>query len=147
MTLQTRYDSVFTEKLDIVELTLAEPFEKVIKTNLFACDNDEIVLSKAKSLGVLPMIESLKDGDKVKVVLVDERLKVDNDNVTNIYALIHFGGHSEERESDNGFAYIKIYDLLNNFDRVKDFEIAIENAGGKFDRAFFMERFDKHKLN
>jgi hypothetical protein len=147
MILQTRYDTVFTDKMDTVELTLAEPFEKVVKGNLFACDNDEIVLNKAKSLGVLPIIENLKDGDKVKVVLADERLTVDNENITNVYALIHFGGHSEERKHDNGFAYIKIFDLLNNFDRVKDFEAAIENAGGKFDRAFFMERFDKHKLN
>lgn len=147
MELQNSYDTVFENEMDYVELTLAEPFEKVLKENLFACDSDEIVLSKAKSLGVLPMIETLKTGDRVKVVVADEKLKIDNNNITNVYALIHFGGHSQERKHDNGYFYIKIYGLLNNYDKIKDFEAAIEKAGGKFDRAFFMERFDKNKLN
>jgi hypothetical protein len=145
--LQTRYDSVYKDKMDKVELTLAEPFETVVKSNLFACDDDDIVISKAKELGVFPMLENLVGNDKVKITIADEKQTVDNEIITNIYALMHFGGHGEERKHDNGFAYIKIYDLLNNFDKINDFQNAIETAGGKFDRAFFMERFDKHKLN
>jgi hypothetical protein len=147
VTLQTRYDTVFTDKMDKVELTLAEPFETVVKGNIFACDNDDIVIAKAKELGVFPMIENLIGNDKVKVSIADEKQTVDNEIITNIYAVIHFGGHGEERKHDNGFAYLKIYDLQNNFDKIDDFQKSIEAVGGKFDRAFFMERFDKHKLN
>ena len=147
ITLQTRYDTVFTDKMDTVELTLAEPFETVVRGNIFACDQDEIVIAKAKELGVFPMIENLVGNDKVKVTIADEKHTVDNETLTNVYAVIHFGGHSEERKHDNGFAYLKIYDLLNNIDKIDAFQNAIEEVGGKFDRAFFMERFDKRKLN
>lgn len=145
--LQTQYDNVFKEKYNMVELSYAEPFETIVKPNLFVCGDDKIVLAKAKSLGILPAIENLKPGDTVKVIIVDESVKVDDDYITNVYAVIHFGGHSIERQHDNGFTYIKIYNLKNNFDKVNDFEAAIQNAGGRFDRSFFMERFDKVKLN
>lgn len=145
--LQEKYDTVYNEKMNTVELTLAEPFETVIRGNIFACDNDEIVIAKAKELGVFPMLENLVGNDRVKVTIADERQTIDKETVTNIYALIHFGGHSEERKHDNGFAYLKIFDLINNLDKIDAFQDAIEEAGGKFDRAFFMERFDKHKLN
>lgn len=147
ITLQSRYDSIFSQKMDTVELTLAEIYEKVIKDNLFACDNDDIVFAKAKDLGALPMIENLHGNEKVRVAIVDEKQEVDDSIITNVYAIIHFDGHGEGREKDNGFVYIKIYDLLNNFNLVQDFQDAVENAGGKFDRAFFMERFDKYKMN
>lgn len=147
MIIQTKYDTVFTDKMDKVELTLAEPFETVVKENFFACYNDDIVIAKAKELGVFPMIENLIGNDKIKITIVDEKQTVDNEIITNIYAIIHFGGHGEERKQDNGFVYFKIYDLRNNFDKIIDFQNAIEKAGGKFDRVLFMERFDNHKLN
>ena len=43
-TLQDRYDQVFQPKYDTAELSFAEPFEKIIKPNFFACDNDSIDL-------------------------------------------------------------------------------------------------------
>ena len=143
--LQTRYDSAFSDKMDTIELTFAELYEIVGTGGIIMCDNNDIVIAKAKVLGVFPMIEHLHGNDKVKVSLADEKVTIDNKIITNIYAVIHFGGHSDE--SDNGFAYLKLYDLLNNFDKIDAFQKGIEEAGGKFDRAFFMERFDKHKLN
>jgi len=144
---QLKYYEVFNDKLDTFELSFAEPFEKVLKPNLFLCDIDDLVLHKAKELGVLPMIEKLKKGDRVKVVLIDEKITIDNNIITNIYALIHFGGHSDEQKNENGFAYIKLFDLINNIDKIVDFQKAIEGTGGKFNRASFMERFTKDKLN
>ena len=82
---------------------------------------------------------------KVRVTIADEKVTIDNEIVTNLFAVIHFGGQNDEK--DNGFAYLKIHDLLNNFAKIDAFQNGTEQAGGKFDRAFFMERFDKHKLN
>lgn len=144
---QSKYDKEYSSSLDTVELTYAEPFEKVLKPNLFFCDNDHLVLDKAKQLGALPIIETLKEGDRVKVALVDDKVTFDDKKIVNVYALIHFGGHSEEKKHENGFAYLKLFDLLNNLDIIDDFQKAIEGAGGKFDRAVFIERFTKERLN
>ena len=146
-TIQSEYDKVYNDKLDTVELTFAEPLEKVLKPNLFICDNNDFVLLKAKELGALPIIETLKVGDRVKVAFVDEKVIIDDKTITNVYALIHFGGHSEERKNENGFAYIKILDLLNNLQNIDDFQKAVEGAGGKFDRAFFIDKFTVDRLN
>lgn len=145
--IQSQYDKVYNNKLDTVELTFAEPFEKILKPNLFICDNDNLVLDKAKQLGVLPIIEKLKDADRIKVVLVDDKVIFDGKTITNVYALLHFAGYSEERKNENGFAYLKLFDLLNNLDKIDDFQKAVEGAGGKFDRGFFMERFTNKRLN
>lgn len=147
VTLQEKYDAVFTDKMDTVELTLAEPFETVIKGDIFVCDDDEIVICKAKELGAFSMIETLVGNDRVKVTITDEKQTIDKEIVTNIYAFIHFGGHGEEKKHENGFLYLKIFDLQNNLNKIDAFQNAIEEAGGKFDRAFFTERFDKTKLN
>lgn len=146
-TIKSEYDKVYNDNLDTVELTFAEPFEKILRPNLFFCDNNEIVLQKARQLGTFPIIETLKEGDRVKVTIVDEKVIVDNNRILNVYALIHFGGHSEERKDENGFAYVKIFDLLNNPQNIDDFQKAIEGAGGKFERAFFMEKFAIDRLN
>jgi len=145
--LQREIDKVFNSNYDNVDLTLAEVYEEIVEENLFVCTDDNIVLAKAKALGALPIIESLREGDKVKVSLVDERIKVENRQIVNAYALIHFGGHGPEKHHENGFTYLKIYDVLNNLDKVDTFSKAIENAGGKFSRAFFMEKFTTDKLN
>jgi hypothetical protein len=141
------FDKVYNETHNNVELIFAEPYEKVVLPNLFSCDSDEKVLAKAKELGALPIISTLKEGDRVKVALVDEKITSEDKIITNVYALIHFGGHEEERKHDNGFAYIKLFDLMNNLDRVIDFQNAIEGAGGKFDRVFFIEKFTNGRLN
>lgn len=144
-TLQSRYDSVFQPKHDTAELTYAEPYEKIIKPNFFTCDNDDIVLQKAKALGVLTAIENLNDKETIRVGISDEKITIDKKTITNLYAIMHLGGN--ENQNDNGYIYLKIYDLANNFDKVDDLEIAINGAGGNFDRGFFMERFDTTKLN
>jgi hypothetical protein len=51
--------------------------------------------------------------------------------------LIHFDGHAGERASENGFAYLKIYDLLKSFDMIDDFQVAIEEAWGNLTEAFY----------
>ena len=145
--IQNQYDIVFNEKLDTVQLSFAEPFEKILQPNLFICDNDEIVIETAKRLGAFPIIEKLKNGDKIKVVLIDDKIILEGITFTNIYALIHFGGHDENQKNDNGFAYIKLFDLPNNLDKIDDFQKAIEGTGGKFERGFFMDRFTTDRLN
>jgi hypothetical protein len=146
-TLQDRYIVVFPSNLDTVELTFAEPFEKVTKPNFFICDIDNVVIEKAKLLGVFPAIENLKNDEKVKVAIADEKVKIDKGKITNIYAIFHFEEHGEERQNENGYMYLKIYDLLNNIDRLNDFQNVIEKSGGKFDRSYFMERFHIAKSN
>ena len=145
--IQTEYDKVYNDSIDNFELTFAEPFEKILKPNLFVCDNDNIVLDTAKRLGALPIIKNLKEGNTVKVTLIDEKIKLEDKSILNIYALIHFGGHGEESRNENGFAYIKLFDLINNLDKINDFQKFIEGAGGKFDRIFFTERFTNERLN
>lgn len=143
--IQKQYDEVFTSNIDTVELTYAEIHEKVLRENLFYADEDIFVLTKAKKLGAFEAISSLKSSDGTKVVLADEREILNDSPMVNAYAFINFGEHEEKEES--GFAYLKIFDLKNNFDRVNDFQRAIEQLGVKFDRAIFTERFGPEKLN
>lgn len=128
-----------------IELAYFEPYEQITKDKTYCCFEDNFVLSKAKLLGALPTIENISGGDKVKVSLIDEVIEIQQLKVVNVYAFVRFGGHVDE--SENGLAYIKIYDLKNNMDRIPSFETALMELGGKFDRAFFMEKFDKRKLN
>lgn len=144
--LQQRYDKVFTPKHDTVELTFAEPFERVSKPNLFTCDIDSEVIKRAKALGVLPMLETMTGADKLKVVLADEKVKDEDRTIINVYALIHFGDY-HNNDADNGFGYLKIHDLARNADRIADMEAAIQGMGGSFNRAYLMQRFDEAKLN
>lgn len=139
--LQDRYDKVFEDKYDTVELSYAETNEQIIKPNFFGCESNSIVLQKAKELGVLPALDSHPGIGRIKVVLADERVSRDGDPLTHIYAFMHFTG------DDGGFAYLKIYDLVRNFERTDDLQKGIEEAGGNFDRVYLMEKFDKAKLN
>lgn len=139
--LQERYDRVFEDKYDTVELSYAEPNEQVIMHNFFGCESNSIVLQKAKELGVLPAIESDPGNGRIKVVLADEKVTRDGEPLTHVYAFMHFTG------DDGGFAYLKIYDLLRNFDRIDDLQKGIEEAGGNFDRVYLMEKFDTAKMN
>ena len=139
--LQTRYDVVFDSKYDTVELSFAQPYESVIQPDFFGCDQNEIVMAKARTIGALPVIETLPDNAGIKVVLADERLDVDGEEIVHVYALMHFGGE------DNGLAYLKIHDLLHNLHLIPEMQKAIEEAGGQFDRSYLIERFGIAKLN
>jgi hypothetical protein len=147
LTTQARYDEAFEDKYDTAELTLAELYEVVIQENLFACNLDKKVLEKAKTLGVLPIIQSLKDGDTLKVCFADEIEKNEHYTVNNIYALIHFGGHSPQNNSDNGFVYIKLRDIQNNSDQIENFLDKVAQTGVQFDRVTILERFTTARLN
>lgn len=139
--LQERYDKVFEEKNDTIELSYAEAFEQMIKPNFFACESDDLVLQKARDMGVLPAIGRDPGNGRIKVVLADEKTFCNDEPLTHIYAFMHFTGN------DGGFAYLKIYDLMRNPGLIDDMQKGIEEAGGKFDRAYLMERFDTAKLN
>lgn len=139
--LQERYDKVFEDKYDFVELSYAESNEQIIKPNFFGCESDSVVLQKAKELGVLPAIESDPGDGRIKVVLADEKVIRDGEPLTHVYAFMHFIG------DDGGFAYLKIYDLVRNFDKTDDLQQGIEEAGGNFDRVYLIEKFGKAKLN
>lgn len=145
--IQTQYDAEFTPALDTVELTFADLHEKVLKENFFFAEEDIFVLTKAKKLGALETISRLNDNDKIKLTLVDERETLNDKAIINVYALINFGEHEGKEKHESGFAYLKIFDLENNFDRVIDFQKAIEHLGVTFDRAFFTERFRPERLN
>lgn len=142
--LQFRYDGVYEDAMDIYDLTYWQTGEKVLKGNLVACDVDVQVLGKAKDLGALPMIQTLNPPDKIKMTLVDEKIKDGNSLMVNAYALIHFGATPTE---SNGFAYLKLYDLLNNFDLIDEFVKTLESLGVKFNRAILMEKFTPERLN
>ncbi|MBK9722015.1 MAG: hypothetical protein IPO78_10425 [Saprospiraceae bacterium] len=146
--IQQKYSLIDITKIDSVELTFAELHEIVLKPNLFSCKEDSIVLKTAERLGAFPIIENLKEGDRVKVTLVDERIMVDEKEVIHVYAFVHFGGHSEEYEHENGFIYIKLFDLHRNPERIEDFLVLVEGtSGGNFDRVLFFEKFSKERLN
>lgn len=139
--LQEQYDKVFEDKYDTVELSYAECNELIIKPNFFCCDSNSTVLQKAKELDVLPGIESSPGNGRVKVVLVEEKLTRDGELLTHLYAFLHFCGE------DGGFAYLKIYDLLRNLDRIDDLQNGIEGVGGNFDRVYLMDKFNMAKMN
>lgn len=137
--IQSNYTKVFTENSDFVGLTYAEPYEKVLKPNLFMCEGDEMVFQKAETLGILDAVEDLSNDDEVKVLIAEEKVTVENNNVINLYAIINFGG--------SDFGYLKIYDLHNNLERLDDFQTSIEQTGVKFDRSFILKYFNKEVLN
>lgn len=99
MIIQTKYDTVFHSKMDKVELTLAEPFETVVKENFFACYNDDICYSQSQRIRSIANDWKLNWRQQIKITIVDEKQTVDNEIITNIYAIIHFGGHGEERKN------------------------------------------------
>ena len=144
---QKDYDKNFNQNSDTVELTYAEPFEKVVKENIFVCDDDKEVLKKANTLGVLLEVKSLDDNEKVKIVFVDERISLNDKPVLNIYGMVQFGGHPSEQACENGFAYFKLFDIENNFEKLVDFISITEKAIGKIDRAYLSERFPGFHFN
>jgi hypothetical protein len=143
--LQLKYVDMFNPSFDTVELTNADVNEMIVKENLFACDEDIFVLTKANQLGALPAVQSLKEGDKIKVVLCDEQQVLNDSPIVHAYAFINF--NSNGNEGDNGFTYLKIFDIKNNTHLIEDFILAIEALGVKFDRAFFMNKFSLAELN
>ncbi len=144
---QVEYDKNFNQSSDTVELTYAEPFEKVVKGSIFVCDNDNEVLKKANALGALLAVKTLDIHDKVKIVFVDERMSLNDKPVLNIYGMVQFGGHILEQAHENGFAYFKLFDAENNFEKIIDFISIIEKAIGKIDRAYLSERFPGFNIN
>lgn len=145
--IQSEFDSKYNDSFDTVELTFAEPHEFVLKPNLFICRDDDKVLQIADKLGAFPAIQNLKPGDRVKVNMVDEKVIIDDRPTVHVYALIHFGGHNEENNIENGFTYIKLYDLLRNPDRIDDFLFAVKGTGVDFETGLLIEKFTKERLN
>ena len=137
----------FSKENDIVALSFAETYEKILKPNFFFCDNDKTVLENAERLGVLLIIKSYNEGERVKVAIIDEKIEIDGKKITNVYAFIHFVGHIKEKEHENGYVYVRIFDLLSNLYLIEDLEKTILGAGGKFDKTYFMERFTKERFN
>jgi len=145
-TIQNQY-GIDYNSIDIVELTYAEPYENVVKLNFFICTQDDIILSKAKELGILPMIETLKEKDKTKIAFADEKIKVSEKTITNIFVFVNFGQHNKDPK-DNGFTYLKIFDFANNYNLINDLQKTVEHlTGGQIDNAFFMERFSLKDYN
>lgn len=142
--LQQRYDSAFKPAMDSVELSFAEVHENVIKPNLFACGVDEIVLKKAKELGVLPTIQPSVDDGRVRVTLSDDWEEKDGKMLLHIYALIRFSRTDEE---ESGYGYLRAYDVQNNRNLIDDFWEAIQKTGGDFERSYLIERFTNVKLS
>ena len=143
--LQIRYDKVYTDKMDTVALVFQEPYETALSENVFVCDDNNIVIAKAKELGISPMIENLFGKDKVKVTIADETKMVGDKEVISLYAIVHIIGNNDL--SENGFFYLKIYDLKNNLNKIDKFISSINDFGVYFTRAFLMERLSKYKLN
>ncbi|WP_428330301.1 hypothetical protein [Mucilaginibacter sp.] len=142
--LQFRYDGVYKDTMDVFDITYCNTGERILKSNLVVCDSDQQVLDVAKALNVLPMITSVKDSDKIKVVMADEKIE-DGDILTvNAFALIRFAKTATEQA---GFGYLKLYDLTNNYALIDDFAKALEQLGGKFDRAVFVEKFNPVRWN
>jgi hypothetical protein len=137
--IQTSYTKVFTADADFIDLSYAEPYEKVVKPNLFVCESNEMVFEKAASLGILQAVEDLSKDNDVKVLIAQEKVTVENSNVINMYAIINFEGSE--------FIYLKLYDLHNNLERLDDFQTSIEQTGVKFDRSFALKYFTKEVLN
>jgi hypothetical protein len=142
--MQFRYDEVYKESMDIFEVSYWHHGEQILRRNLVTCDDDDIVLAKANELGALVTLQTLNEPETLKVILVDEKIQEDDLLTVNSYAMIHFGKTEKE---ESGFAYLKIYDLLNNFDLAEDFLNTLEKLGGKFDRVFFMEKFKPERWN
>lgn len=145
ISLQDKYDQVYSDSMNTVELSFAEPEEKILENNFFACEEDPVVLAIAKKLGAEPMLHSTLQKEGVRIVIADEQKMVDGNEITNAYALIHF--IDADDSSENGYAYFKIYDIKDNSHLIGDFVDTLQKIGGEFDRAFFMKRFDISQLN
>lgn len=143
-TLQMKYDPVYKEEMNTYEVSYATENEKVLKANLVSCDLDAVVLQKAKSMGVLHILESAKAKDQFQITLSDEVVDEGDYKSKNVYALVHFKATAEESD---GFLYIKVYDIASNLELMGDFVKVLEQLGGKFDRAFMMQRFMPEQLN
>lgn len=142
--LQTQCDPVYTDKMNTYEVSYANEQEKILKPNLVSCEDDNIVLAKAKALGALHILKTAESKNQFQVSLVDEMIDEGDYKTKNIYALVHFNATATE---PGGFLYIKLYDIANNLDLLDDFTKALKQFGGKFDRAFLMEKFMPERWN
>jgi hypothetical protein len=136
--IQTNYSKVYTKDADFIELTYAEPHEKVVKSNLFLCEGNEMVFQKAETLGILGNVKNMSEDGEMKVLIAQEKIIVENNDVINLYAIINF------QESE--YVYLKIYDLENNLERLDDFQTSIELTGVKFDKSL-LKYLTKEALN
>jgi hypothetical protein len=82
--IQKRYDKIYNPGNVSVELAFAVPFETVVKPNLFLCHTNHLVLEKVKQLRDLPIFEFLKEGYKIKLWLIDEKVEIDKKVIANI---------------------------------------------------------------
>jgi hypothetical protein len=128
--------------MDTIELSYAEAYENIIKSNLFACSKDDVIVKKAEEQGVLPTL-NVKD-NKVRVTLSEDWQERDGEQLLHIYAFIRFSATADE---PSGYAYIKVYDAKRNQHLIDDFVDAVEKAGGTFEHSYLVERFKKAKMN
>jgi hypothetical protein len=116
-------------------LTLAESFEMPTGIdNIYTCLDDNIVIEKAKELGVYYTIE--RTDLALQTALIHE-LKNDkqSNKILDLFCFMHFD--KKENPIDNGFVYIRFHDALNNIEKTENFFDIVTKTVGDFDRAFF----------
>ena len=145
---QPQFDKEYREINNLVELTLAEPYEVMISPGIFACNVDDRVIMKANTLGVLPILEAKKEDSGTKVCFADETEGEGESAIRNLYALLRFhGATTRQDELDEGYVYLKLRDLENNIELLDSFFDKVLNSGVSFDRGAILQRFTKHRLN
>jgi hypothetical protein len=130
-----------------VFLTDADPDE--LPTNLegiYSCNVERLVIKKAKELEVLYEIENVEPEEGRRSAIADECLvNKFNIRIVNMYCFIH-RDHQPDKK-DNGYMYIKWRDLINNFDKIEQFEETLKPLVGDIDRAILLGKIDKYKMN
>jgi hypothetical protein len=134
----TYRESVFFTIADLHEL----PSSKF--DNIFLCNNDEIVIKKAKELGVYIAIQRT-DLPQQTALIHEVKTDKQNNKILDLYCFSHFEKH--ENQDDNGFMYIRFHNAIPNLDKVDNFFNMIFELVGDVDKAIFMETLENFKMN
>lgn len=131
-----------------IELFCAEPYEIILEDDFFSCYNDEIVIKRAKELGVYVIINNLNPGEMVRVALVDEIEVINNAKFKNVYAFAHFGNHPDVKKEENGYTYVRLRNVQENTSKLDKFFQVVDAMGcSKYDKDFWIERLAKERHN
>jgi hypothetical protein len=129
-----------------VVLTDADPDE--LPTDLegiYSCNVERVVIQKANELEVLYELDNAEHEESRKTVIADECIiNKFNIRIVNLYCFIHWEQQTDKK--DNGYRYIKLRDLTNNFDKIAHFEESLKPYIGDKERAILKEKIDTFQL-
>lgn len=112
--------------------------------NIYFCNIDDIVISKAKELNIYESIERTDLAQQTYLVQEKTTDKQKN-KIVDFFCFVHSEKH--KNPDDNGFIYIRFNDVLSNLNKMDDFFEIISFIARDFDKVIFTNFVNSISLN